>query len=113
MAEHFLYLTTTGRKTGLPRQIEIWFVAHAGCYYMVSQGRERSHWVQNIQNDARVTFSIGTRADRGAAVPPTRAMGRTVSAEREAALAARVSALMDEKYGWSNGLIVELDPREA
>jgi hypothetical protein len=24
--EQFLYLTTTGRKTGLPREIEIWFV---------------------------------------------------------------------------------------
>lgn len=109
MAEHFLYLTTTGRKTGLPRQIEIWFVAHAGRYYMVSERRERSNWVQNILHDPVVTFSIGTRAAQGSVVPPTRALGRIVAPDREPALAARVAALMDAKYDWSDGLIVELE----
>lgn len=113
MAEHFLYLTTTGRKTGLPRQIEIWFVAHAGRYYMVAEGRERAGWVKNLQRDARVRFSVGTRADRGAGVPPTAAMARAISPEREPALAARVRALMDEKYGWSDGLVIELAPEPA
>lgn len=110
MAEHFLYLTTTGRRTGVPRQIEIWFVAHGGRYYMVSERREGSHWVKNIQSQARVLFSVGTRSDRGAGTQPTAAMARTVSADREPELAARVCALMDEKYGWSDGLIVELTP---
>ena len=26
----YLYLTTTGRRTGLPREIEIWFAAEPG-----------------------------------------------------------------------------------
>jgi hypothetical protein len=40
MAERFLYLTTTGHKSGLPRRIEIWFVGHAGRHYLVSERRE-------------------------------------------------------------------------
>jgi hypothetical protein len=37
----FLYLTTIGWKTGNPHEIEIWFVAHDGRYYVVSELHER------------------------------------------------------------------------
>jgi deazaflavin-dependent oxidoreductase (nitroreductase family) len=110
MPEHFLYLTTTGRKTGLPRGIEIWFVEHHGRYYLVSEGRERSHWVRNIQHDPKVTFSIGTRTDRSAGRTSTPATGRVVTPEHDAALCREVRGLMDARYGWSEGLIVELTP---
>ena len=110
MAEHFLYLTTTGRRTGLPREIEIWFVEHDGCYYMVSEGRDRAHWVQNIQKSAEVTFSIGPRSDRAAGLARTTAVGRVVLPDDEPDLARAVCARMDEKYRWSDGLIVELAP---
>lgn len=110
MEEHFLYLTTIGRKTGLPRQIEIWFVEHLGRYYMVSEGRERANWVKNLQQAPRVHFSIGMPGQTEALVPTTPALGRVISPEREPALAQRICALMDEKYGWSDGLIVELAP---
>src|SRR5438132_181546 len=33
----FLYLTTTGRKTGLPREIEIWFVEADGRLYILAE----------------------------------------------------------------------------
>ena len=33
----YLYLTTTGRHSGLPRQIEIWFTRHEGRYYLVAE----------------------------------------------------------------------------
>jgi deazaflavin-dependent oxidoreductase (nitroreductase family) len=110
MEEHFLYLTTIGRKTGLPRQIEIWFVEHQGRYYLVSEGRERSNWVKNLQQAPRVHFSIGTPSQTEAIVPTTPALGRVVKPEREPALTGQVCALMDKKYGWSDGLIVELAP---
>ena len=29
-----LYLTTVGRRTGLPREIEIWFVTHSDRFYL-------------------------------------------------------------------------------
>jgi len=100
----FLYLTTTGRKTGEPREIEIWFVEHEGRYYLVSENRERSQWVQNIQHDPRITFWVEGKTYQG--------MGRAIDREKETKLAETVSALMDAKYSWSEGLLVELTPGE-
>ncbi len=41
-------LTTTGRKTGRPRTIEIWFAVRNGTVYMLAGGGERAHWVRNV-----------------------------------------------------------------
>jgi deazaflavin-dependent oxidoreductase (nitroreductase family) len=108
MAEAFLYLTTKGRTTGLPRSIEIWFVEHEGAWYIVSEMRDRANWVKNVQREPRVTFSVGARRDRGAVVPETRGRARIVDQSAEPELARSVAALMDAKYGWSDGLIVEI-----
>lgn len=113
MSDEFLYLTTRGRKSGEPRDIEIWFVALEGRHYMISERREASHWVQNIQHDPAVTFSVGTRADRASTLPLVRARGRVVSDAAEPDLARAVRALMDAKYRWSDGLVVELSPETA
>lgn len=109
-ADRFLYLETRGRKTGLPRQIEIWWVAHAGRYYLIAETRERAQWVKNLRADPAVAFSVGTRKDREAALPRTRGQARTLDETLDRALAAEVRGLMDAKYGWSDGLIVELAP---
>jgi hypothetical protein len=37
-------------------------------------------------------------------------LGRVIDRDSEAKLALEVSRLMDEKYKWSDGLIVELRP---
>jgi len=101
-SETFLYLTTRGRVSGLPRTIEIWFVEHAGCYYVVAERREEAQWVKNIQHDPAVRFRIGTRDEAGADALAT---ARVV---RETLLIAEVASRMDAKYGWSDGLIVEI-----
>lgn len=98
----FLYLTTKGRKTGRLHRIEIWFVELAGRYYIVSEHMERSHWVQNIVHEPRVSFSVGNKEFQGTA--------RVADSDKERVLAKKVSELMDAKYGWSQGLIVELAP---
>ena len=98
----FLYLTTTGWKSGNSHEIEIWYVAHDSCFYIVSEHFERSHWVQNIQRQPSVTFRVGDSSYQGA--------GRVVETTADPALAEAVCNLMDAKYGWSNGLIVELKP---
>lgn len=98
----YLYLTTTGHKSGRPHEIEIWFVRHDGRYYMMSEGRFKAHWVQNIHHDPGITFRIGTDP----AIIPGR--GRIIEPDDEPDLAAQVRALMDAKYDWSGGLIVEL-----
>jgi deazaflavin-dependent oxidoreductase (nitroreductase family) len=100
----FLYVTTTGHVTGRPHEIEIWYVAHEGRYYIVAEHRERAHWVQNIRRQPQVTFRVEGAAWSGSA--------RAIDAAAEPALALAVSALMDAKYQWSDGLIVELTPHE-
>lgn len=96
----FLYLTTTGHISGKPHEIEIWFVPHAGKYYLVSEMRERSHWVQNIRRSPAISFRVGAHTFSGT--------GRVVDPTAEPELARAVSQLMDAKYNWSDGLIVEV-----
>jgi hypothetical protein len=96
----FLYLRTKGWKTGRQHEIEIWFVDYNGKYYIVSEHRERSHWVKNVLHNPIVSFSVAGREFEGAA-----------RAVNEPGLVAEVSKLMDAKYGWSDGLIVELAPK--
>lgn len=108
MPETFLYLTTRGRETGLPRRIEIWFVEHGGCHYVVSEGREHAGWVKNLRAHEQASFSIGDRDDQERSLPTQRARARCVDPDQEPGLASAVSSLMDAKYGWSDGLIVEL-----
>jgi deazaflavin-dependent oxidoreductase (nitroreductase family) len=101
----YLYLTSTGWKTGGTHTIEIWFVAYEGRYYIVSELRERSHWVQNIRHNPVVSFRVDEMTFQGT--------GRVVDPAAEPDLAAAVAARMDAKYDWSDGLIVELSPEHG
>jgi deazaflavin-dependent oxidoreductase (nitroreductase family) len=101
----YLYLTTVGRKSGKPHQIEIWFVKNADCYYMVGEDPANSDWIKNIRHNSAVIFSIGSR-DASA----IEGRGRMIDAAAEPELTAAISALMDAKYQWSDGQIVELKP---
>jgi deazaflavin-dependent oxidoreductase (nitroreductase family) len=103
----FLYLTTIGRKSGKPHQIEIWFVKNADCYYMVTENPANTDWVKNILRNPAVMFSIGSRDAKA-----IEAKGRLVDAAAEPELAAAVTELMDAKYQWSDGQIVELKPTQ-
>ena len=101
----FFYLTTFGRKSGKPHQIEIWFVKNNDCYYMVNEDPTISDWVKNIQHNSAVMFSVGSRDAES-----SDGHGRLVDAAAEPELAAAVTALMDAKYQWSSGQIVEIQP---
>lgn len=107
-SEPFLYLTTTGRCSGLPRQIEIWYVEHNQCFYIVSEHQENAHWVKNILNKPVVLFSVGMRTDPESVQSEQRTLARTIRNPKEPNLVNQVLALMNAKYGWSDGLIVEL-----
>lgn len=110
MSDEFLYLETIGRTTGRQREIEIWFVAHQGRHYVVSGNREASGWVRNIAANPAVHFSVGSGEAREARLSRTAAMARALDPAIDQERVATVSALMDAKYKWSNGLIVELTP---
>jgi len=56
----FLYLTTTGRRSGQPRQIEIWFTERDGRYYVIAEHLWDTQWVRNILAVRRLLYD---RAD--------------------------------------------------
>jgi len=63
--EDFCYLTTTGRVTGRPHTIEIWFALDGLTLYMLSDGRDRSDWVRNMQRTPEVTVRIANERFQG------------------------------------------------
>ena len=85
--ESYCYLTTTGRVSGEPREIEIWFGLVGSTLYMLSGGRDRSDWVKNLMGEPKVTVRIADRTFDGRA--------RVVSDADEAA---RARELLFEKY---------------
>lgn len=100
----YLYLTTTGRVTGLPRQIEIWFVAANGKLYILAEHFHKAQWVQNIARNPRVRVRLGGR-EFGASA-------RALDSERDRETWQLAQKLEEEKYGWGDGLPVEITPDE-
>jgi len=63
--EQFMYVTTTGRRTGNPHEIEIWFGMSGSTVYLLAGGGKDSDTVRNILADPAVTVRIGGRTFRG------------------------------------------------
>jgi deazaflavin-dependent oxidoreductase (nitroreductase family) len=56
--DDFCYLTTTGRVSGRPHTIEIWFALNEKTLYMLAGGRDKADWVKNIQQHPDVLVKI-------------------------------------------------------
>jgi deazaflavin-dependent oxidoreductase (nitroreductase family) len=70
--EQYCYLTTTGRTSGQPREIEIWFGLIGSNLYMLSgsgaeNGRPKAHWVRNLVKQPHVSVRIGGTTYQGVA----------------------------------------------
>lgn len=105
----FLYLTTTGHRSGKAHVIEIWYVEHQGRFYIIAEKRETAHWVRNIRADAALRFRLGDSMTEAADAELTVGRG---SVPTDDELIAAVKAKMEAKHGWSNGLVVEIAPLE-
>ena len=91
--EEYCYLTTTGRVTGKPHEIEIWFVVHDNSLYLLAGGKYESDWVKNLLKNPSVTVRIAKHTFTG--------MARIVTDEKEE-MTARTT--MAEKYQeWEEG----------
>jgi deazaflavin-dependent oxidoreductase (nitroreductase family) len=55
----YCYVTTTGRTSGNPHTIEIWFAVHEGLVYLLAGGGDQSDWVRNIRREPRVGVRLG------------------------------------------------------
>lgn len=62
-AAQYCYLTTTGRASGEPREIEIWFVAQGDTIYLLNGGGSKpagaSDWVRNLRARPEAAVRIG------------------------------------------------------
>jgi deazaflavin-dependent oxidoreductase (nitroreductase family) len=57
--EDFCYVTTTGRVTGNPHTIEIWFALHEGVLYVLMGDGFRADTVRNLQKQPAVRVKLG------------------------------------------------------
>src|SRR3954462_10795432 len=101
----FLYLTTVGRRTGLPREIEIWFVIHCDHFYLFAETGEAAAWIKNIRRNPAVVVRIGEQR--------IGATARILDREIDRELWAQIAAIADRKYGWGDGLPVEISPSQS
>lgn len=91
-----------GWKTDKQHTIEIWYVNYNRKYYVMSELGKNAHWIRNINHNPRISFSIDGLNYEGEA--------RVIDFLKESQLATKVSELMNGKYQWDQGLIVELEP---
>jgi deazaflavin-dependent oxidoreductase (nitroreductase family) len=90
--EDFCYVTTTGRRTGRPHTIEIWFGANGQTVYLLA-GNPGSDWVRNVRSHPEVSIRIGGEHREG--------RGRVVVDPDEEA---EVRRLLASKYqSWREG----------
>jgi len=85
--EEYCYLTTTGRVTGKPHQIEIWFGFQENQFYLLSGGMDTSDWVRNLLKNPSVTVRVDGHTFHAAA--------RLVKDEQEERIA---RTLLADKY---------------
>lgn len=64
--EDYCYLTTNGRVTGNPHEIEIWFGLNNITLYLMS-GDGKSDWVKNLLKNPSVTVRIAKHTFSGTA----------------------------------------------
>ena len=83
------YVTTTGRRTGLPHEIEICFGTVDDTMYVVSGNGTTADWFQNLEADPVVTVRLDDERRQG------RARFVTDPDERQ-----RVGDVMGSKYVW-------------
>ncbi len=95
-----LYLTTTGCRSGQPRMIEIWFTCYQGKLYLNAERAYKANWVINIIQNPRVHVRIKNQEFAGQA--------RVLDRQQDDDLWQVVTELSRQKYGWGEGLPVEI-----
>ena len=58
-ADDHCYLTTTGRVTGQPHEIEIWYERDGDAVYLLAGAGRASDWVCNLAADPDATVRFG------------------------------------------------------
>jgi len=76
-----------------------------GRFYILAEHYHRTQWVKNIRRTPGVRVRIGRGEN-----PELDATARALDPERDAELWQTAQRLLREKYGWGDGLPVEITP---
>ena len=96
-SQRLIHVTTTGRKTGKPHTVELWFAVKDGKVYLSHEGSE-TDWMKNIRHSDRVSFEIAGKSFTGRA--------RILEDGSEEAWEAE-AALYEKYYGKASKEIIE------
>ena len=89
--DDYCYVTTTGRRTGRPHRIEIWYARDGDTLYLLAGGGRRSDWVRNLEHDpAAVSVELDGQT--------WTARARILRDDADASEAAEARRLVFEKY---------------
>ncbi len=94
--EEYCYLITTGRKSGTPHEIEIWFGIQGNSLYLLCGNGDDSDWVKNLRANPNVTVRIAQQAFTGIA--------RIVNEDKEATMARHM--LAGKYQSWKEGQVL-------
>ena len=99
---HLVDITTTGRRSGKPRRIELVFHNIDGRIYISGRPGRRRDWMANLAADPRMTFHL-----KGAVQADLLARGRVITHrdERE-----RVLAPIAAAWGYALPIMVASSP---
>ena len=104
----FCYLTTTGRRTGRPHTIEIWFVAEGGTVHLMAGGRHSADWVRNLEADPAVHLRVGEEEWPGRARVVAEGTAEDGGARRR--MLAKYATSAGDLVGWGrSALVVAVD----
>lgn len=92
-SQDYCYLTTIGRVSGNPHEIEIWFGANGDRIYLLSGGGTDSDWVKNLIAYPSVNVRIAKQHFAGTT--------RLVTESEEDSMARRL--LATKYYRWREG----------
>lgn len=94
-ADDYCYLTTTGRVTGEPHEIEIWYATDGATTFLLAGGGRGSDWVRNLAVHPTATVRFGDDPT------PQVVTGRLLEDDSDESERAR--RLVFEKYQPRNG----------
>ena len=95
-------ITTTGRRTGTPRRIELVFHNIGGRIYISGRPGSPRSWIANLRADPRMTFHL-----KGGVAADLPARGRVITdrAERE-----RILPTIAAGWGYEPSLMIASSP---
>jgi len=109
-SEPYCSLTTIGRSSGKPHEIEIWFTMVAGMLMLISGGGPNADWVKNLVAEPVARVRIGdVRLAVRATLQPTDPDVRLTAAT---GLAEKYAGQFDDAGSWVDAaFLVALDPQ--